>query len=61
LVVKQTSLISSSGKKEYEVDDPERISNTRGLSGSAVILIQRSMKECPYTTPSFVDIPNTIK
>lgn len=33
-----TWVIGLSGKKEYEVDEPVRMSNTKGLSGSATIL-----------------------
>lgn len=31
-------MIGLSGKKEYEVEEPVRMSNTKGLSGSATIL-----------------------
>jgi len=30
-----------SGKKEYDVEEPVRISSTSGLSGSATILVGR--------------------
>lgn len=33
-----------SGKKEYEVEEPVRISSTSGLSGSATILVGRGTK-----------------